>query len=56
MGEELETLGRRYVPPVSEDTIELEGRLYELHPGRGLIPFYLWLAIRGHGRFDASGE
>jgi len=41
---------------VSDDTIELEGRLYELHPGRNLIPFYLWLAIRGYGQFDASFE
>ena len=55
-GNEVEALGRRYVPPISDDTIELEGRLYELHPGRNLIPFYLWLAIRGYGQFDASFE
>ena len=51
---EVEALGWRYVSPMSDDTIELEARLYEMHPGRHLIPFYLWLAIRGYGQFDAS--
>ena len=51
---EVEALARRFVPPLNEATIELEAQLYAHHPGRNIVPFYLWLSIRGHGRFDKT--
>ena len=51
---EVEMLARRFVPPVNDATIELEAQLYAHHPGRTVVPFYLWLSIRGHGRFDKT--
>ena len=50
--DEVDALAQRYVPPTSEYTIEREAFLYSAHPGKHLVPFYLWLSIRGYGTFD----
>jgi hypothetical protein len=50
--DEVDALAERYVPPLSEDVIEREAFLYFAHPGKHLVPFYLWLSIRGHGTFN----
>jgi hypothetical protein len=49
--DEVDALAQRYVPPTTEDTIEREAFLYSAHPGKHLVPFYLWLSIRGYGTF-----
>ena len=50
----VEALGRRYLAPISDATLELEAELYAHHPGRRFVPFYLWLSIRGHGQFERA--
>jgi hypothetical protein len=50
--DEVDALAQRYLPPVSEDVIEREAFLYSAHPGKHLVPFYLWLSIRGYGTFS----
>ena len=50
--DEVDALAKRYVPPASDDAIEREAFLYSAHPGKHLVPFYLWLSIRGYGTFN----
>ena len=52
--DEFDALAQRYLPPMSEDVIEREAFLYSAHPGKHLVPFYLWLSIRGYGTFSAK--
>lgn len=49
--DEIVALGNRYEAPIDGALIEAEGQLYERHPCRGIVTFYAWLSIRGHGRF-----
>ena len=50
--DEVYALAQRYMAPASDDVIEREAFLYSAHPGKHLVPFYLWLSIRGYGRFE----
>ena len=52
--DEVYALAQRYMAPASDDVIEREAFLYSAHPGKHLVPFYLWLSIRGYARSTAK--